>query len=67
MAKYYTKHKGRYHPAIGLERFMNNPADGVWIVQRDKGSRRISLIARLGDVPDHATHAAKLPLARSSM
>lgn len=58
MAKYYTKHRGRYHPAVGLERFMSNPADGVWIVQRHPGRHSISLIARLGEVPDHATHAA---------
>jgi hypothetical protein len=56
MPEYYTKHKGRYHRAIGLDRFMHNPADGVWLVQRDGSSR--TMIARLGEVPDHATHAA---------
>lgn len=58
MVKYYTKHKGRYLPAVGLERWMTNPVDGVWIVQRQPGRKSISLIARLGEVPDHATHAA---------
>ncbi len=58
MAKYYTKHRGRYQPAVGLEQFMSNPADGVWLVLRNGHGRSISLIARLGEVPDHATHAA---------
>ena len=58
MAKYYTKHKNRYYPAVGLDQWMHNPADGVWLVLRNGHGRSISLIARLGEVPDHATHAA---------
>lgn len=58
MAKYYYKHKTRYYPAVGLDQWATNPADGIWLVQRHGHGRSISLIARLGEVPDHATHAA---------
>lgn len=58
MAKYYYKRGYRYYPAVGLDQWASNPADGIWLVQRNGHGRSISLIARLGEVPDHATHAA---------
>jgi hypothetical protein len=61
----YEKVNGKYIP---IPHFPTNPEEGVWLIQKHKGSTSYKqMVSKLSDLPDNLTDLTKLEVRRDEL